>query len=458
MQFRGCTSTPHPAGYTASECDGASECTDAGACTSTPYPGSYNAIESFGGIISFNTDKCWYLDSGFCAPLHKLKEKMGTQNALSMVQGIAFGVLALASLLLVGLIIRVARHQCYHGGMGDEKNYGCKRKMRASADEVASWGVLPMTGLLLMLWVPISLQNNVFDPCWQCFDFEAAAVHEIGHILGLNHPDSMGTVVKDASTGETFPVGWNSYSAWAANDGQIPFDDPEASRFDWCSNPWDYVFEGSFPDADDKNAETGVRQSIMYSLTAHNPKVCLTPDDLEAINTLYPRCDGRGVAMSTVEWNCGKTYTYIGAVRVMVYIFIPIVFLMCFQLCILSCLQHYHEDVKEELEGAVVEQKKKAQKAQRRASEAKERAVHIESVLKTQMETEDSRVEARAQEMAAQMIQSKMRGHMTRKKTKPQLLEASLKRKASAHTEGGATTPAGLPPADASVQVSQTRV
>ena len=33
-----------------------------------------------------------------------------------------------------------------------------------------------------------------------------------------------------------------------------------------------------------------VRPSIMKALTQHNPSVCLSEDDLEAINTLYPDC------------------------------------------------------------------------------------------------------------------------------------------------------------------------
>ena len=79
----------------------------------------------------------------------------------------------------------------------------------------------------------------------------------------------------------------------ASNEGVLPYDEP-GMPVDACLNPWNYVAEGMPPDADDTNTESGVRQSIMYSLTTHNPKVCLTPDDLEAINVLYPRCDGLG--------------------------------------------------------------------------------------------------------------------------------------------------------------------
>jgi hypothetical protein len=43
------------------------------------------------------------------------------------------------------------------------------------------------------------------------------------------------------------------------------------------------------------------------------------------------------------------------------------------------------------------------------------KALANQDALTKQLETEDARVEERAQEMAAQMIQAKLRGNMTRK-------------------------------------------
>ena len=37
---------------------------------------------------------------------------------------------------------------------------------------------------------------------------------------------------------------------------------------------------------------TQVRNSVMEAFTQHNPKACLTADDLEGIATLYPDCAG----------------------------------------------------------------------------------------------------------------------------------------------------------------------
>jgi hypothetical protein len=95
-------------------------------------------------------------------------------------------------------------------------------------------------------------------------------VHEIGHILGLNHPDKMSTVAG-------YPVGNNSYHAYlASNDGMEPFSKPGFPA-DVCSNPWAHVRSGVWPGAKDIDAASGLRSSVMLSFTAQNPKACQQP-------------------------------------------------------------------------------------------------------------------------------------------------------------------------------------
>ena len=95
-------------------------------------------------------------------------------------------------------------------------------------------------------------------------------MHEIGHILGLNHPDEMSTVAG-------YPVGNNSYHAYlASNNGMEPFSKPGFPA-DVCSNPWAHVRSGVWPGAEDIDAASGLRSSVMLSFSAQNPKACLQP-------------------------------------------------------------------------------------------------------------------------------------------------------------------------------------
>ena len=73
-----------------------------------------------------------------------------------------------------------------------------------------------------------------------------------------------------------------------------------------------------WPDAEDIDHATGMRRSVMLSFTVSNPRTCLQPDDIEALNLLYPVCTGRAMVRNTAEaWSCNKSDAKIGYVRVL---------------------------------------------------------------------------------------------------------------------------------------------
>ena len=40
--------------------------------------------------------------------------------------------------------------------------------------ELSGLGVLPSLAVLMLLVVPYSLQTNIVQPCWECYDFEVS--------------------------------------------------------------------------------------------------------------------------------------------------------------------------------------------------------------------------------------------------------------------------------------------
>jgi hypothetical protein len=121
----------------------------------------------------------------------------------------------------------------------------------AVIDVFAHMKVHHVTLTLFALIFPVLVLNDIFLPCWQCYDFEAAAVHEIGHVLGFDHPNQFPAY--------NFVTDRKSYN---------------------CSAPWKGVSLERSYDA----------ESVMQAFLPRNPKTCLTADDLDGLNFLYPVC------------------------------------------------------------------------------------------------------------------------------------------------------------------------
>jgi hypothetical protein len=148
---------------------------------------------------------------------------------------------------------------------------------------------------------------------------------QVGHVLGLSHPDSVATSLDKSVSG---PAGQNVYASNLLNGKRMSTDNG-------CMRPWDSVVAG-VPPNDPSVPEGGVRPSIMKALTQHNPRVCLSEDDLEALNTLYPDCTS---SISVVV--CDKVSYNIGWVRLGVWILAPILVALLLMLCVFAFTSHH---------------------------------------------------------------------------------------------------------------------
>ena len=275
-----------------------------------------------GTVIGFNVNSplCWYLDSLFCSRFHSLKEQFGSVEVLTAGKVLLWGTFVAALLNVAWVAQRLARKHHRLTDVSSGRALEAERdrlKSQASAagpdlldderwremmdevtmsglrllDEVSKISILWTSLRLLCVWAPPTFYLYIFLPCWECYDFEAAAVHEIGHALGLTHPDKMN--VGDAAL---LNFAWQSEAA--------PCDDP------WL-------------DVEQLGPTKEASASIMLALTQFNTEVCLQQDDLDGLNTLYPVCDNR-----VLTPQCFKTQSYIGLVRVAALIGVPVTLMM----------------------------------------------------------------------------------------------------------------------------------
>ena len=51
-------------------------------------------------------------------------------------------------------------------------NCEVRQQLFYAMKELSGLGVLPSLAVLMLLVVPYSLQTNIVQPCWECYDFE----------------------------------------------------------------------------------------------------------------------------------------------------------------------------------------------------------------------------------------------------------------------------------------------
>jgi len=361
-----------------------------------------NVIETFGATISFNTNLCWYLDSTFCSYFHMLKNVEGYSAAmvLLVLQVILFSIFSLAALIDGFQLFRILSVTACHGG-------GCLDKFKKVLDEISKCGIVGLTVRLLCLWTPPIAYAYLFIPCWDCFDFEGAATHEVGHVLGLSHPDTAADEVCLNENGRTYcnpKGGQNSFATSLNGLTQSGNYKPVRMNRTTCELPWSTVQE--FPEPDEARAygwsldsTTGVRDTIMEAFTQHNPSVCLTFDDLEALNINYPQCE---YAISVPV--CYKTEYYIGWIRLGVWVGCPIILMLVAIMLLSAVVRKHHIKRMDSIQTLVKEKSRDLRGARGQAQRASCEAAQLAEALDMQIATEESRIQERANRMSIQMV------------------------------------------------------
>ena len=202
---------------------------------------SAGVYATVGSRLSFSSDLCWYLDTTFCSYFHGLKRAHGSNNVL-------LGWRTMLFLFWAASICEMA-WSAYKEEESTRKLYKMRIKgasfedaeaVKAALSEDASalWydtierlsqvSACRMAFRLVAFFIPPTFYWEVFLPCWDCFDFETAAIHEIGHVLGLEHPDAAAALVapknvrqRPPAEGEALPSGCvgqpcNCTTTWAS--------------------------------------------------------------------------------------------------------------------------------------------------------------------------------------------------------------------------------------------------
>lgn len=251
--------------------------------------------------IRFATSLCWYLDATFCSMFHALSKI--NSNFVAYVRILTFGCfgVALMSVLLTcsNVVTSAFGHASVYAMVHKLWCRSAAERAHANLRERHSTNMqwrslleyltkMPVLGLLFSLFWTIFtpvFYITVFMPCVECYGFSGALAHEAGHLLGFQHPDVYESMNLRASDG----VKMNAST---------------------CHRALDNVELRPLAEGTD---------TFMRSIAAHRPTTCLTTDDLEGLNFLYPTC-GENTVHTPI---CTKPLRLTGYLRLLIAVFLP---------------------------------------------------------------------------------------------------------------------------------------
>lgn len=216
----------------------------------------------------------------------------------------------------------------------EELNNDCEMAL----EEASKTNPLAFTLICTGIIVPLLFFVQIAVPCWDCYDFEAAMLHEMGHLFGLGHPDNVPSELAAPEDINPLPLinPTNTYQADLAGGGRVNKSN--------CNTLWSRAMAGIPATLTDEQQQVGiggysVRSSVMKAFTQHSPRTCLEDDDVEAISTLYPDC-----SLTSQSTNvCLHTYHNIGLVRLMAFVLIPMLVALLCVVTFSTCLERYRD-------------------------------------------------------------------------------------------------------------------
>eukprot|EP00316_Scyphosphaera_apsteinii_P019737 CAMPEP_0119344124 /NCGR_PEP_ID=MMETSP1333-20130426/106809_1 /TAXON_ID=418940 /ORGANISM="Scyphosphaera apsteinii, Strain RCC1455" /LENGTH=647 /DNA_ID=CAMNT_0007356551 /DNA_START=125 /DNA_END=2068 /DNA_ORIENTATION=- len=285
--------------------------------------------------MTVSSSICWYLDATFCYTFHDMNSNgMDGIVIMRIVFAVAyvFSILVIMSVVARGINAVLCPNKGETPGEEVRTTSGKEIKSNVCGGQRCD-GILEiienmplcilLSAIFWLIFMPI-FYYRVFLPCWDCFDFQATIAHEIGHVLGFDHPD-------------TLPH--KNLRALSRHMAEVSSGDLSPPDAPICLNPMQYVELKPLPEEAD---------SIMFSTTRHRGRTCLTEDDLDGLNLLYPTCSG-----AVEQPKCVHKVLLRGWLRLGVAVGFPFVLTVLLLLLLQSSVKLYQRRKVKRLEAVV---------------------------------------------------------------------------------------------------------